>query len=92
MKDVKVVIAANKKCPFSSVGDWFVFKGAKVYHPGKQGICLYALSAMTPHLTLLQTDPGSTDHHAANVTEMHCPHAQVIFRAERVDDFDVGAM
>lgn len=92
MKDVKIVVAANKQCPFSKVGDWFVFKGSRVYHPAKQGICLYALSAMAPHLPMLQTDPGSTDHHAATVTEMQCPHAQVTFRAERVEDFDVGGM
>jgi uncharacterized repeat protein (TIGR04076 family) len=92
MKDVKVTIAANKKCPFSSVGQWFVVKGTKIYHPDKQGICLYALSAMMPHLTLLQTDPGSTDHIAAGVTEMFCPHDQVTFRAERLDDFDVSTL
>jgi uncharacterized repeat protein (TIGR04076 family) len=30
MKDVKVTIAANKKCPFSAVGQWFVVKGTKI--------------------------------------------------------------
>ena len=92
MKDVKVTITANNGCPYSTVGQWFVFKGARVYHTKKEGICLYALGAMAPHLTLLQTDPGSTDHVAANVTELHCPHNAVVFRAERVDNFDVSSL
>ena len=92
MKDVKVTVAVNKGCPYSTAGQWFVFKGARVYHPGKEGICLYSLSAMAPHLTLLQTDPGSTDHVAADVTEFHCPHNAVTFRAERLDDFDVSRL
>jgi len=92
MKDVKITITANKGCPYNSVGQWFVFKGAKVYHPGKQGICLYSLGGMAPHLTLLQTDPGSTDHVAANVTEMHCPHNMITYRAERLDNFDLAIL
>lgn len=92
MKDVKVVITANKGCLYAALGDWFVFKGTKVYHPRGKGICLYSLSALMPHLTLLQTDPGSTDHIAANLTEFHCPHGQVTYRAERLDDFDLSKL
>jgi uncharacterized repeat protein (TIGR04076 family) len=92
MKDVKVTIVSNKGCPYSAVGQWFVFKSARVYHPGRQGICLYSLSAMAPNLTLLQTDPGSTDHVAAEMTEFHCPHNYVTYRAERIDDFDVTTL
>ena len=90
MQDVRIAIATNDGgCPYTKPGEQFVVKGTKLYHPPGQGICFFALSAMMPHLTLLQVDPGTNDHEALDMVEFQCPHKHVVYRAERLAEADI---
>ena len=85
-KKVKITVkSVDGKCPVGhNVGDTFFIKNHRLINDCKEGLCLYALSAMTPYLTAYYRETPKDDW-INNKKELQCPDNKntVIFKIER---------
>jgi len=85
-KNIKIRIKSiNGKCPVNhQVGDTFYIKNHRIISECEGGLCLYALSAMTPYFTAYYRDTPEEDW-INNKKELQCPDNKntVIFEIER---------